>query len=131
MATVLLADDDADARFALALLLRTAGGHAVLEADGCDAAVQAVARERPDVVVTEVMMEGMTTMDFIERLREAGPSTGIVAISGGGIHQDPETAVSLASTAGADRTLRKPVRNSALLAAVSELMASDRSGRSQ
>lgn len=123
MATLLVADDDQGVRYALVLLLRAVGGYEVMEADGCGPALQIMAETKPDVVVTEAVMAGMTAVEYIEQMRRACPSAGIVAISAGSMHQDPVFATGLASMAGADTVLRKPARNEALLAAVSELLS--------
>ncbi len=122
MATVLVADDDPGVRFALKSLLAAQGDIEVIEADGCEAALELVAWAKPDVVVTEAVMPSMTAIDYIKALRWACPRAGIVALSAGGMHQSPEFATGLASTAGADEVLRKPVRNEPLLAAVNELL---------
>ena len=122
MATVLVADDDPGVRFALQHLLAAQGDVEVIEADGCEAALELVASVKPDVVVTEAVMSSMTAIDYIKALRWACPRAGIVALSAGGVHQSPEFATGLASTAGADEVLRKPVRNEPLLAAVNELL---------
>ena len=122
MATVLVVDDDPGVRYALTRLLTAQGDLEVIEADGCEAALELVASEKPDVVVTEAVMPSMTAIDYIKALRWACPRAGIVALSAGGMHQSPEFATGLASTAGADEVLRKPVRNEPLLAAVNELL---------
>ena len=124
MALILVADDDAGVRHAIARLLRHGGGHVVMEADGSAAALQTASAETPDVVVTEPIMAQMPAVEYIGQLRQNCPQAGIVALSAGGAHQDPEFAMSLASTAGADAVLRKPVRNAALLEAVDGLLSS-------
>ena len=122
MATVLVADDDPGVRYALMRLLDACGDHEVIEADGCEAALEITASQNPDVVVTEAVMPTMTAIEYIKALRWACPRAGIVALSAGGMHQSPEFATGLASTAGADEVLRKPVRNEPLLAAVNKLL---------
>ena len=117
MATIVVADDDPAVRHAVALLLRSAG-HYVIEADGCDAAVRAAGIAQPAVVVTDLNMPGMPVSRLIERLRTDQPDLGVIGVSGGGMHQDPASAVDAALAAGADRALRKPVTNADLLAQV-------------
>ena len=122
MATVLVADDDPGVRFALTRLLDACGGHEVIEADSCEAALELMASQKPDVVVTEAVMPTMTAIEYIKALRWAYPRAGIVALSAGGMHQSPEFATGLASTAGADEVLRKPVKNESLLTAVNKVL---------
>lgn len=97
MATVLVADDDPGVRFALKRLLVAEGDLEVIEADGCESALELTASEKPDVVVTEAVMPSMTAIDYIKALRWACPRAGIVALSAGGMHQSPEFATGLAS----------------------------------
>ena len=123
MATMLVADDDPGVRYALTQLFSSLGDDEVMEADGCEAALRIMAAAEPDVVVTEAVMAGMTASEYIKALRSACPRAGIVALSAGGMHQDPEFATGLASTAGADEVLRKPARNEPLLAAVNKLLS--------
>lgn len=121
MATIVVADDDPGVRHALALLLRSAGHHAI-EADGCHAAVRTTGIAQPAVVVTDLNMPGMPVARLIERLRTDHPDVGVIGVSGGGMHQDPASAVDAALAAGADRALQKPVTNADLLAAVDALV---------
>ena len=122
MATVLVADDDPGVRYALKRLLDASGDYEVIEADGCEAALELAASRKPDVVVTEAVMPKMTAIEYIKALRWACPRAGIVALSAGGMHQSPEFATGLASTAGADEVLRKPARNEPLIEAIDRLL---------
>jgi len=115
MATVLVADDAAAVRYALAALLRYAG-YRVVEADGGVAAVRAAATAMPDLVVADLHLPGLPVDRLIEQLKAACPGIRFIGLSGGGMHQDPESALRLATAAGADGALQKPVSNDALLA---------------
>ena len=106
MATLLLADDDAIVRYALALLLRSNGYH-VLEAPSNDAAL-ALVKENPDAIITDVNMPGMTALEILEELKKTNPDIGIIALSG-----------------GANRVLQKPVRNDVLLQEVEAVLSGD------
>ena len=123
MATLLLADDDPIVRYAFALLLRTNGYH-VFEAPSNDAAL-ALAKENPDAVITDVNMPGMTALELLEKLRKTNPDIGIIALSGGAMHQRPGLAESFAETGAANRVLQKPVRNDVLLAEVEAVLSGD------
>ena len=123
MATLLLADDDPIVRYAFALLLRTNGYH-VFEAPSNDAAL-ALAKEKPDAVITDVNMPGMTALELLEELRKTNPDIGIIALSGGAMHQRPGLAESFAETGAANRVLHKPVRNDVLLAEVEAMLSGD------
>ncbi len=123
MATLLLADDDPVVRYAFALLLRSNGYH-VFEAPSNDAAL-ALAKESPDVVITDVNMPGMTALELLEELRKTNPDVAIVGLSGGGMHQRPGLAESFAQTGVANRVLQKPVRNDELLSEVEAMLSGD------
>lgn len=128
MATVLIAEHDEGVLNALATLLRSAG-HEVLEAGRCEDALETVASRSPDILLTDVNMPGMTGDQMIKRLRESHPTIGIIAMSGGGMNQNPELATTLAGIAGADRLLEKPFKNEILLSNVHSLLATARRPR--
>ena len=128
MATVLINEHDGGVLSALATLLRDSG-YQVLEADDSAAALETIAGQGPDILLTDVNMPGMTGVQLIKKLRRSHPALGIIAMSGGGMNQNPELATTLASIAGADRVLEKPFRNEALLSDVSALLSGSRRAR--
>ena len=128
MATVLINEHDEGVLSALAMLLRDSG-YEVLEANDSEAALETIAGHGPDILLTDVNMPGMTGPQLIKQLRKSHPGLGIIAMSGGGMHQNPELATTLASIAGADRVLEKPFRNEALLSDLSALLSSARRAR--
>lgn len=128
MSTVLINEHDAGVLSALAMLLRDSG-YEVLEAEDSEAALEAITARSPDVLLTDVNMPGMTGVQLIKQLRKSHPGLGIIAISGGGMHQNPELATTLASIAGADRVLEKPFKNETLLSDVAAVLSSARRAR--
>ena len=78
MAKILVVDDEPDARFLLRYAFERAG-HEVSEAANGQAALQAIADSRPDLVVTDVMMPVMDGVELIRRLR-ANPDTAHIPI---------------------------------------------------
>ena len=116
MAKVLVIDDDAAVR-RMARRILAADGHEVIEAaDGRDGILR-FAAERPEIVVTDIIMPGKEGIETIKELRLAAPALWIVAMSGGGVTQTLKY-LDFAKTFGADRTLAKPFRADELLAAV-------------
>lgn len=75
-----------------------------------------------DVVITDLIMPEMEGIETITKLRKSNPKVKVIAISGGGRNK-PEDYLHLAVKLGAARTFTKPVDRSALLQAVSELVA--------
>ena len=80
---VLLADDHALVRAGMRSLL---GGmenvSVVAEAASGEEALQLVERERPDVVLMDIAMKGMTGLDAAARIRERHPGVRVVIDAG-------------------------------------------------
>ncbi len=68
MARVLVADDDAASRLLVATVLLRAG-HTIAEAANGEAALAAVTAERPDLLLIDLNMPGLSGVDVIRRLR--------------------------------------------------------------
>ena len=62
MARIVIADDDADIRELVVFKLRH-GGHDVVPVGDGAAAVEACTAEKPDLVILDVMMPGMSGLD--------------------------------------------------------------------
>lgn len=74
-----MVDDEPDVRLLVGLQLRAAGLDVVGEAGDGAAALDVCEQQRPDVVVFDILMPGMTGFAAIPALQEALPGTGIVA----------------------------------------------------
>ncbi|MDG4795753.1 response regulator transcription factor [Micromonospora sp. WMMD1082] len=82
MTTVVLADDEALLRKALAALLPLEGDITVLaEADGGESAVEATLRIRPDVLVIDLEMPGVDGLAAITQIRRARPEQVILMLT--------------------------------------------------
>ncbi len=81
--TVLLAEDE-DALRGLVRSILEARGYRVIEARNGAEALDRCVRERGtiDAVLTDVVMPGMTGIDFVERLRKLKPQIRVVYMSG-------------------------------------------------
>jgi CheY-like chemotaxis protein len=112
VATILVADDDEGDRLRIASILRRAG-HDVREAESGSAAMASYASERPDVVVTDLVMTGGDGLALIDGLRSLDPDVHVVAVSGKG-----REVLDLAARIGARHVLAKPVSGVDLLRAV-------------
>jgi CheY-like chemotaxis protein len=110
MARVLVVDDDADVRAAVGDALELAG-HEVLGAEDGERALEALGRQRPDVILLDLRMPRWSGREFMEALRRqhaAAPSPIIVFTAGA----DPEGA---AAALGTPYFLQKPFELEALL----------------
>ncbi|MEK9502088.1 sigma-54-dependent transcriptional regulator [Gaopeijia maritima] len=110
---ILVVDDEEGLREALAEKLRHSG-HAVETAASAEEALAGLSRIRPDLIVTDLMMPGLTGLELLEKVQESLPSVGVVVMTG---NEDMASAVA-AMKAGAFDYLVKPVR----LAQVDELV---------
>lgn len=105
-ATVLVVEDNDDNR---ALVVKVLGrqGYRVLEATSGEQALEVAARERPDLVLMDLNLAGMTGFDATRRLK-ADPELGrvpVVALTAYAMVGDRERALE----AGCDGYLSKPV----------------------
>jgi len=69
MATVLIVDDDADTLSMLTVLVE-GEGHTVLAAGAGPAALDLLRRERPDLMILDLMLPGMDGLEVCRRARE-------------------------------------------------------------
>jgi len=122
-AKVLVVDDNVDAAEAIATLLQFSG-YDIDVAHDPQQALEAAARVRPDLVLLDIGLPGMTGYEVAQRMREgSGRSPKIVALTGYGQEQDNEQA----KAAGFSAYLVKPVDADQLTALVNELTDEARS----
>jgi DNA-binding NtrC family response regulator len=119
-ADVLIIEDDAIMREALADWLRAAGYRVRQAADGY-AGLAAVKLAAPALVVTDIYMAGTSGIAVITELKLGYPGIPVIAISGlfnsgHGITADAVIAL------GAARALAKPFKRGDLLRAVADLL---------
>ena len=123
MATILLVDDDEGVRTLLHKAL-VAAGHEVEDAWNGDIALAAYRRQSRDLVITDLVMPEKDGLETIMALRRLNPAVKIIAMSGGGRTLGlGQLYLETASTFGANRILAKPFTSTALLTAVSEVLA--------
>lgn len=82
MATVLIAEDDADIRTAYAYALNRAGFEVVEAADG-GAAAQSIEAKQPDLVLLDMLMPGMSGLDLLRQVQPSKryPNMVVLALS--------------------------------------------------
>src|SRR5690348_480473 len=106
MRRILIVDDAEDARSILAIALSTISGVTVEHADSAESALQSIANDKVDVLITDVRMSGMNGLDLLATLRERGcwPTCGAAVISGETDRDLPQRA----TAAGAAYYFSKP-----------------------
>jgi DNA-binding response OmpR family regulator len=111
--TVLVVDDEAPMRLLCRVNLELEG-YTVLEASSVQAAREALAAQRVDVVLVDVHVGDADGRDLIRELRAAG-ETPRCALLTGSVHLSP------AERAGADDVIEKPFSLDRLVTAVGRL----------
>ncbi len=121
MARVLIADDNADTRDALALILRAAGHEVVGAADG-EQAVDLYRTQAFDLLVLDLLMPRRDGFETLRVLKSEFPALRALVISGawrvGG-----RDALGYARELGATVAMLKPAEPAVVLRAVGELLA--------
>ena len=105
MARIVIADDDADIRELVVFKLRH-GGHDVVPVGDGAAAVEACTAQKPDLVILDVMMPGMSGLDAARALRKDSTMDGLPIIMLTARAQ--ETDIEQGFEAGADDYIVKP-----------------------
>ncbi|MDH5676197.1 MAG: response regulator [Myxococcales bacterium] len=103
MTSILVVDDDEMLRADVAQELR-AEGFDVSEASNVDAALSELGKRPPDVLLTDLRMEGRDGVDLLVQLREVAPHTMPILMSGFATARDYQRATEL----GAVKVLTKP-----------------------
>src|SRR5918992_451505 len=115
--TVLLVDDDKDLLQLIAMRL-TAAGYAVTAVESGEAALAALAVSRPQVVVTDLRMQGMDGMALFDAIHRDSPSMPVLILTA---HGTIPEAVS-ATRRGVFSFLTKPFEPKVLLDTVAAAM---------
>ena len=117
MANVLVCDDDLDTLKLAAMILKRAG-HTVTPVDrGVDVLTE-VARNRPDVILLDIMLPDMDGFSVAQKLRTEVPNSPPILFFSA--RSTPEDQV-IGRTLG-DGYLLKPVRLTALLESVQKIL---------
>lgn len=120
--TVCVVDDDDLVRQTMCGALEEAGFH-VLEAAGGVEGLETIEREKPAVVVLDIIMPDREGTDIVLEVTRRSPETKILVVSGGG-RSSAEDYLELALQLGAHDALAKPFGKKALAAKVAALAKS-------
>ena len=116
---VLIADDEPNIVISLEFLMQREGHAVSVVRDGI-AALEAIRRDRPDLVLLDVMMPGMSGFDVCQAVRadESLAAVRIVLLTAKGRETDTTKGLAL----GADAYITKPFSTRELAARVRELL---------
>jgi DNA-binding NtrC family response regulator len=101
---IVVADDEATARQSLGAILREDGYEVLLAKDG-EEALALVAREAPDILLTDLRMPRLGGEDLLDRVRKGFPDVAVVLMTA---HGTIASAVRALRT-GAEDYLTKPI----------------------
>jgi two-component system response regulator GlrR len=114
---VLIVDDDADQLRLLRHVFETAG-HRVIAVTAGEAALAQLRIAAPDLVVTDLYMEGMDGMELLARIHRLDPLLPVIMLSGQASIPDAVRATHLGTSA----FLTKPIDRAALLAVAAQCL---------
>jgi DNA-binding response OmpR family regulator len=114
---VLVVDDDARARAAVALLLTEEGYDATVAADGEEAS-GLLASWHPDLVLTDLNMPRVDGRQLLQRVRNVLPGTPVIVLSARAVAESRAAVEGM----GAAGFFSKPVQIEALLARIHDLI---------
>jgi DNA-binding NtrC family response regulator len=114
---VLVVDDDARSRSAMARILADEGYDAHVAQDGEEASAM-LASWHPDLVLTDLYMPKIDGRGLLEHVRRVLPGTPVIVLSGRGTAE----AVRLTAGMGASGVFPKPVQVDELLTLIRDLI---------
>lgn len=121
MAKILIVDDSSLSRKIVRGILEPAG-HEVREASDGMVAMEKYFLDRPDLVILDLVMAGMTGLEVLDNLRRMDPIVRVV-VATADIQKSTEV---LARAAGACQVITKPLQNDQVLIAVQAVLGESR-----
>ena len=117
--SILVVDDNPEAREMLGALLSALGVEKVLEVPSAEEALEVLGREAFALIISDYRLEGMDGVQFLDRVRKSGDRTPVILISGA-----PEQ-LAMVRAARQDRVdvFPKPFRIAELTGAMDRLLA--------
>ena len=119
MAKVLIVDDERSLRFLISSTLEDEGYDISEAADGLEA-YEIIKKDKPDLVILDVMMPGMTGFELCEKLKQDMATRDIIVVMLTAKGQEQDRLQS--AQAGADYYLRKPFSPIMLLEVIESLL---------
>lgn len=110
---ILIVDDEEIIVRLLSMSLRS-DGYEVVSANNGEEALEVLAREAPDIVVTDIKMPVMDGLELLKRIKKTEPDKEVIIVTG---HGDIDSTI-VALQYGASDFINKPVRDEALAIAL-------------
>jgi putative two-component system response regulator len=124
MSSILVIDDESVVRMLVAEILETVG-HEVAVADSAEQALALLDDREFDLVVSDVVMPGLSGLELLETVQSRRASLPVILITGAGTYE----TLSQALTRGAAGLVTKPFAHAELQSAVAEAL--ERASRSR
>lgn len=121
MSTILVVDDKEMMRDSVGATLQRAG-FGVLTADNAERALETVAKRRPDAIVTDLKMPGLSGLELLEKVRAIDDELPVVLMTAFGTIDSAVRAIKL----GAFDYITKPFEGDELIIAVKRAIAHGR-----
>lgn len=119
MKRILVLDDERIVRELIVEILQRTG-YQVVQAEDPEAALRLVRVDTFDLLVTDIVMPGLSGLEVLEQVRSSCPGLPVIVVTGAGTHQTLATAVER----GAAATITKPFTHAELREAVANALAS-------
>lgn len=115
---ILIADDEPIMLKTIALKLKK-DGHDILTTDNGREALEIIERDKPDLVITDIMMPYASGLEIVGKVKQAGNKIPIIVLSAMG----QENVVLEAFNLGADDFISKPFSPNELSVRVKRFMS--------
>lgn len=121
---VLLVEDSPEVSLSVREILSGAG-HDVADAANGKEALEKIASDAYDLIVSDIWMPEMDGISLLKEIRSAGNEIPVVVISGGAPNAPLTYTAPLASTFGANAVIYKPFEKEELLKAIDAVLAGE------
>ena len=121
MKKILMIDDEKDICLLIKQNLELSGDYKVIIATNARDGIAAASREKPDLILLDIIMPGMSGFEALEKLKSRADTTSIpvVMLTAVGTEEAKEKAMSLYN----EEYLVKPVRTDVLKTKIGEVLA--------
>lgn len=116
--SILLIDDEQNILDLLTDVLEMKGYQITAENNSLNA-LELIDKQSFDLVITDLMMPGVSGLDIAQKLRRNHPHTGIIILTGHGSVESASKALEL----GVDGYLQKPIHNTEIIKMVKKVLA--------
>jgi two-component system chemotaxis response regulator CheY len=119
-AKILLVDDSGLARRSMRAILEPVG-YQIVEAEDGLSALERYFLEKPDLVLLDLVMRGMTGLDVLAKLHELDRDARVVVVSA----DIQDSSREMAQNGGASGFITKPVDRAAILKVVADVLGAN------